>query len=471
MAETGEGSNTSASVAKCKLLNGWRWGGLLALYVAFGVLVLMQAFTYPFADQNTELYDNYFISRGLVPYIDFFEHHPLFQNILLSPIFLLTDGSTSVLIGYELLAIAGVFFCAWLVFKIAVKNGLKNPHAASLLFLAGYTSLTVAFLRYEFWSMLFLLAFFAVSHRFWKGVFIVFLGATSPIVIFSAGAMGAVYAMSMLRKNKREFLWLCLGGIVAFVAWRLLHHNISFASMYYAIFTFNNLVGNLPGYALSWQEVTFFTLFIVIPIILMSIPILWKEWIKKNETAVLTTVFSLVFVLQIIAMNIVYGVFTRIKLPAPLPLIALLIVFAAGYGKKVVSLMVIGEFLLILLAFTPSFSFPQLEVVHAGQALDSCVAENASMLLLPDPHTNNIQVPLFRKPAEYYWTMQSFVIAAGIPYERPTGIDPISVCINRIEREDWICSAQELDEIRKMCEQIQPSKTIWMRVREWRASL
>jgi hypothetical protein len=437
---------------------------LLALYVALGLLAVVQSLTHPFTDQSVETLDSFLLSKGLTPYVDFFEHHPVLNNFLLAPVFWLTGPSTSALVVDTFLGLVGVFFAAWLVFKIARDSRLPNPHAASLFFLVGYTSLVMPFLRYDFWSMLFLLCFFAFRHPFLRGLFIVLCCATSPIVLFAAGAVGGVYLISTFIKNKREAMLAVGGGIVSIVFWLLLHRNVPFSLLYHFIFAFNNKVASL--YLTSWQEVVFFTLIFALPLLALALWQMVPRWKKSDTTATLALIFTTVFVLQIVAMNVVYGAFSRIKLPAPLPLIGLLTVFIAGYSWKRASWMVAAQLLLTLFVYTPSLAFPQLDIIGAGVTLNQCVAPDAKFALIEDPHNGILHVPLYREPAQHYWFAQYIAKAAGEPYQDAQFANATSVCQNLIERSAWTCTDAELSALQQKCDTLFIPDTLWNEFRK-----
>ncbi|HSU72806.1 MAG TPA: hypothetical protein VLJ21_03075, partial [Candidatus Binatia bacterium] len=201
---------------------------LVLLYAAIGMLLLLQAFTHPLTDYPVELMDNFLIAEGRTPYVDFFEHHPVLQNFILSPAFLLARPATAFML-YHVLGLIGVGLCAWLVYRIASRNGFRNPHVASLFFLVGYTGLITPFLRYEFWSMLFLLCFFAFEHPFVRGLSLALLGATSPIVVFAAGAMAAVYYVTTFLKDKKTAGIAFVGSLTGVTFWLFLHRDIPFS--------------------------------------------------------------------------------------------------------------------------------------------------------------------------------------------------------------------------------------------------
>ncbi|MBI4145265.1 hypothetical protein HY493_03590 [Candidatus Woesearchaeota archaeon] len=405
--------------------------------------------------------DNFLISEGFTPYVDFFEHHPLFQNFLLAPVFW-TGNFTLAFLIYHLLGLAGVALTAWLVYRIACRNGFRNPHSASLFFLVGYTGLIVPFLRYEFWSMLFLLGFFAFSHPFIRGLSLALLGATSPIVFFATGAMAAVYYVTTFLHDRKAALIAFGGSLTGVIFWLALHRDIPLSAIYYAVVTFNNTVGHL--YAVPWQEVTFFTFVFVLPILALALLPMLRAAQARKDLAVLGLVFMTVFILQIITMNFVYGPFSRIKLPAPIPILVLAIIFLATYRTKFARTLIIGQLLLTLFVSTPSFALPELDMAQAINTLDRCVAPNARIMLNEDPSTK-LYVPLFRQPNEYYWFLHRYYSAAGITYVPPTFEEPLSLCGNTLEKRAWTCTSEELATLQEECDALLVPNSAWQETR------
>ena len=436
---------------------------LVLLYAAIGILLVFQGFTHAFTDYPVELIDNFLLAEGKTPYVDFFEHHPVFQNYLLSPVLWLLNPATAFVV-YHVLGLIGVAVCAWLVYRIAAKNKFANPHVASLFFLVGYTGLISPFLRYEFWSMFFLLGFFAFSHPFARGLFITFLGATSPIVFFAAGAMAAVYYVTTFLKDKKAAFISLAGSVMGVLFWLLLHRDVPLDLMYRLIVTFNSSIGHL--YAVSWQEATFFTFIFVLPVLALALMPMLKAAKSKNEFAVLGLVFTAVFVLQIITMNFVYGPFSRIKLPAPIPILALAVIFLATHPKKFGYLLVAGQVLLTLFAYTPSFALPELDMASAISTLDRCVAPDARMMFTEE-YTTRMHVPIFREPNDYYWFLREYYDEAGVNTPPPNFNNPLTLCGNTIEASAWTCGSAELDAMKQTCKGLLVPNTFWLETRAY----
>lgn len=433
---------------------------LVLIYTAIGILLIIQAFTHPFTDYPVELMDNFLIAEGFTPYVDFFEHHPLLQNFILSPVFWV-GNPTATFFAYHVLGLVGVALATWLVYRIAHRNRFRNPHVAAIFFLVGYTGLIMPFLRYEFWSMLFLLMFFTFAHPFVRGLSLALLGATSPIVLFATGTMAAVYYVTAFLKERKTALIALTGSMTGVAFWLLFHRGIPFSAIYYAIVTFNNKAGYL--YAAPWQEVVFFTLVFVIPVLALALLPMLRAARARNELAVLGLVFMAVFVLQIVVMNVAYGPFSRIKLPAPLPILALAVIFLAMYRVKFASILVVGQLLLTLFVHTPSLALPELDMAGAIGALDRCVASDARSML--NENLAALPVPLFRQPKEYYWFLYNYYEAAGIAYVKPTFDEPLSICGNTIEKNAWTCPSEELTLLQDLCGTFFMPNSAWLETR------
>jgi len=445
---------------------------LLVLYLSIIAVGIVQAFTHPFVDQSVELLDNYFIFQGMTPYVDFFEHHPLLQNFLLSPVFWLTGPSGFALLAYRILAFIGVLFSAWLVYMIAKRN-FANPHAASLFFLAGYTGLVIGFLRYEFWSLLFLLLFLYFQKPFWRGLALAGLGATSPIVVLATIALGLAYVAS-LRKFKPAAFAIG-GGLLGLVIWRIVHWNIPVAAMYEAIVIWNNKLG--AAYALPFLEVFFFSLIYVGISLIAAAPGAIAGLRKWKPDAVLASVFVATFITQVILMNVVYGMFTRVKLPAFLPVLGVLAIFVAGLKWRTTGIAIGAAAVVTFLAFTPSLAMPELGTIDASVTLNRCVAPDAKFVLEQDTREGRMHAPLFREPLRYYWfiltdleddingSITRLATAVDRKFEAKQPAMPISICGNSIARDDWMCSEEKLAALQGQCRTYVPAKSIWYRTR------
>ncbi|HSU72819.1 MAG TPA: hypothetical protein VLJ21_03140, partial [Candidatus Binatia bacterium] len=234
---------------------------------------------------------------------------------------------------------------------------------------------------------------------------------------------------------------------------------------YSLMVTFNNKIGYL--YAVSWQEATFFTFIFVLPVLALAVLPMFRTAKSKNEFGVLALVFATVFVLQVVAMNVVYGPFNRVKLPAPIPVLALAVIFLATYRGKFAYALVAGQLLLTLFAFTPSFALPELGMADAIGTLDRCVAPDAHMVFNEVQSTKQ-NVPLFRLPNDYYWFLRGFYDEAGVTPTPPPFADPLSVCGSTIERSAWTCTASALAGAQQACDNLLVPDSLW---RETRAFL
>ena len=438
---------------------------ILLIYSILGILTVLQAGSQNSTDYIVEILDNYYISQGMIPYVDFFEHHPVFQNTILSPLFNIPLSLKSILFLYELLAIIGVFFSAYLVFLIAKKCEFKYPHAASILFLAGYTGMSISFFRYEYWSMIFLLFFLLFSHPFLKGLFLGLLIVTSPITLFAALAMGGWYTFRNILQQKWKELFVIVSGVTTSILfWRILLYKIPLKLQYEYIFSFNSKVAHL--YSLPWKEVLFFTLILSVPILLAGAYSSIRLW-KTNERAQLATIFTIVFITQIILMNIVYGFFSRIKLPALIPVLGILIIFIAWYNSRTILIFVLGYLLFTILAFTPSFSFQKVEMIQTISELNSCISKDASYLFEEHIPEGITPLPLFRKPLEYYWFVHDLVNSSGREYIPVTIEHPVHICSNIIDQSMVICSEQEVKRLQQHCNSWKWNDSLWQRLKQF----
>src|SRR3989344_6903772 len=302
---------------------------LIVMYAILTFFVIIQTVSRIHADYITELTINFYISQGLTPYIDFFEFHPLLQNMPLSYLFQLPLSLKSILWLHELLAVMGVLLSTFLVFLLAKKCSLSHPHFASMIFLAGYTGLSFTFTKYEFWSMLFVLIFLVFSNPIIRGIILALLLVTNPMTISGAVLMGCVYLYLLFKREKLKscslfFLGVSLGVLI--ILW--LFRDIPALIMYNSIFTFNMNLAHL--YSSSWKAVLFFSVPFSIPIIIMGLYASLKIS-KQDERALLASVFTVVFLLQIVYLNLAYGLFSRIKLPALLPALGVMVIFIAWY--------------------------------------------------------------------------------------------------------------------------------------------
>jgi len=444
--------------------------GRLLLWLCYGILAILlvfQAFTHEYVDEHTFMTDAYFVSQGLVPYHDFFEHHPVFFLYLIAPIFSLTGASPAAIIVMRALSIIGVLACAWLVHAIAKRHGLRNPHVASLIFLAGYTGLPVAFVRYDFFAMLFLLLFLYFRGLFLRGFFLTLLASLSPVTFLAAFVVWCYECFNALRTGIGNAAFFIGGSVLASVLWLAVQWKTGFALMYYYVVTFNNLAA--PLYAVSWQEVVFFSLFFVLYVVLIGGFLALRRRRTSKDLAVPVLLFAAVFILQILAMNLLAGFGSRLKLPAPIPMMAAFTIFFADIPWRKAVFFIAAQLMLTLFIFTPALSMPILEKVDLSYQLDACVARDASVLYVDGSvWEERGQIMLFRTPAEFYWYGASaapYLKAANITYAQKPLADKVSVCGVGVSRSDVLCDDAELKDLDNACLSFHTTESIYSRLR------
>jgi len=166
-------------------------------------------------------------------------------------------------------------------------------------------------------------------------------------------------------------------------------------------------------------------------------------------------------------MNFIYGPFSRVKLPAPVPLLGLMAVFIAGYKVKPAALFIVAQLALTVLVFTPSLAMPQVDLIETADLLDKCVANDAKMYLDDDYSRQGlIQIPLFRQNGEHYWFGQYIAIEAGVAYQSPQLNDPLAVGGSIIERDDWQCSEQVLEYYQQRAANVLMPNSLWLETRK-----
>ena len=156
---------------------------ILSLYLVIGFTRIWQAFSSLMSDNHEFLLTAYQISIGKLPYADFFQHHLVLNSFFHSLIFKISNNPIFVLAVFTLLALLFSFFGAWVVYKIAVKYKLKNPHYAALFFLASFTGMHKFFLRADYFLMICVLLFFYFEQPFLKIFFLALAGGSHPLYL------------------------------------------------------------------------------------------------------------------------------------------------------------------------------------------------------------------------------------------------------------------------------------------------
>ncbi|MBN2368412.1 hypothetical protein JXC34_05320 [Candidatus Woesearchaeota archaeon] len=431
------------------------------IYVFLGLLVILQTTSRVFTDPIAQMLDSYWISTGLIPYIDFFEHHLLLENYILSTVFLITGQSAAAILVFAFLSVLGVFFCAFLVYSIAKRERFKNPHAASWVFLAGYTGLTMSFLRYDFWAILFALLFFWFRKPFLKGATLFLLFTVNPVTVLGSLALGAYYTIRYFLKSRKKLYAFISGGFLSMILWWLIHIKIPLTTIYYYVFEINNIMAG--DFKNGIMEIIFFSAFFIIPLIVFGGYFIWKT--RKKEFSSTALLFISAILLQVFVMNLKYGFFTRVKMPALVPVLAILTIFIACYSKKYSNAIFIGYLILTLFVYTPTLTFPLFRWYDTAALLDSCIDTNAQpfhnnegSIVAPRTDIGPV-VPLFRKPAEYYWFMHNILEKSGFStsgQKKPE--NPITLCGYTMDLSDFKCSEEIRTELTESCLEI-PS--IW----------
>src|SRR5688500_9809338 len=92
---------------------------IFTVFLALASLVVLQ-FLKSFSCVELEhIHSSYFVSHGLLPYKDFFQHHHHFMWYVYAPLFLLFGVSTLALISIKTLSIIIGFLNLVLIFKIS----------------------------------------------------------------------------------------------------------------------------------------------------------------------------------------------------------------------------------------------------------------------------------------------------------------------------------------------------------------
>ncbi len=443
-------------------MNDGKKYALLLCYLALTIILVVNAFTHFQQDGDGFISTTFFISQGLVPHQDFFSPHPLFQNYLLAPLSWLAGQSPSILTIYNLLAIVLVLICARLTYTIAKRNGFQNPHAASLLFLAGYTAVTSYFLRYDFWEVLFLLLFFWFKKPLWKGFMLGLLLLMTPVFVFPTGILISTYLLTNFWHDKKKAIEPSLGIALGIVLVALVHIRIPISALIYDVIQWNSALGNY--YGVPWMEAVFFSLVYIMAALIIGGIVIFK-YLRTKNIALLAASYTSAYVIQIVLMNIVYGPFTRVKLPAAVPIIALMVIFAAYYKPRLASLIIIAHLLLTLLAYTPSLAMPQLEFVEVSQTLNSCVAPDATMMYDQTPPNNVPRIPLLRQPSDYHWFLRHWFPRLNITLPEHQFQERLYLCGNTIERSDFVCTSNELEQLQTLCNNFLLPASIWANIR------
>ena len=435
----------------------------LAVYVALTFLLIIQVFTHPQFDGDDFLSADYFISQGLAPHVDFFDAHPLFTNYFFAQIFWLTGSSPSSLILLSLLDIILTLFCAYLCSAIAKKNSFRNPHVASILFLSSYTAVGFFFQRYDFAAMLGILLFFWFEKPFLRGLTLGFLILLSPITFFAAGVMGLAYLFQTFREHKKKLAPIIVGLLLSLLIWRLVQYQTPLAAMYQDIFVFNGSLGSY--YPVPFLEFFFFTGIFEISALLFGTVIIYRKW-RESKFVSLAAVFVAAMLFQILMMNIVYGLFTRLKMPALVPITVLMIILISDYKAKIGYLVVAFHLFLVLLAFTPNLSLPLLTDYALANELNDCVKQDATFYYDASPPENVSRVHLFREPSEFHWYLRHWATRANITLP-PTAInDSYYICGNTISASAIQCSEEHMQSLQNACNANKLSRPLWIPVRE-----
>ena len=172
------------------------------IYSVIFLYLLVQAFSQSFTDEFVYTRVGYFMSKGLIPYIDFFEHHALFYYVFYVPIFILFRPHV-VQIALRIISVLFSMISAYLFFNIVKKNKIKSPHYATLLFLLGYTGLPISFLRNEFFAMLCLLLYFYFDNTLLKSISLALFGSSS-IMFAMTGVLLFIYNLYLAYKQKKS---------------------------------------------------------------------------------------------------------------------------------------------------------------------------------------------------------------------------------------------------------------------------
>ncbi|MBI4139469.1 hypothetical protein HY483_00735 [Candidatus Woesearchaeota archaeon] len=435
----------------------------ILMYFVFFSLAVIQGFHQSLIDEQQMLMISYWISEGKIPYTDFFEHHIVFNNYLFAPLFWIFGKGSALIVAIHIINILFVFCSAWLVWCIAKKNNFLYPHAASIVFLAGYTGIPFAILRSESLVLLFLLLFFFFSNHLLRGIFMALLIGTTPLMIIPGIIVGSVYGIFLLRHNLRSLLFFIFGALLGGLFWLLVFFHVSFQSMYWFVFTYNNLISKI--YSLPWQEVFFFTFFFTVPLIVMGAYLAWTSAREGNEYAVLCLIFVLIFILQTIFWNVQFGPWTRIKLPNALPVIGILCPIFARGNRKLLLVFSLYLLLLTMFVYTPSIEARQLKIAGIAGKLDSCVIDDAIISIKPDDWSGRVLIELFREPNQFFWTNFYTFKYTNITAVSSSVPDEILLCRNGVSRKDIVCSQEMLRNIQKDCDSLFTSSSLYVYTR------
>src|SRR4030042_1128917 len=283
-------------------------------YTLLFLINLIQSFSQLYTDENTYIKVGYFMSKGLIPYVDFFEHHALFYFVFYLPIFTIFSPVISQII-IRIISSILIFLSTFIVYKIVEKNNLGNPHYASLFFLLGYSGLPINFLRNEFFASFVLLLYFYFDNKIVKGILLAVFGSAS-IMFLPVAIILAIYIFYRLSvKRLKKSLDLFVGLLIGSIPFLLFMIKVPARTLYYNLITVNQLLGKLRTY--QWYQVIFFSQILSTPYIIFGIYGLVK---KRRKLLAQESIILLIGIYSIIVVSsIMSGGLQKLKLPSYLP--------------------------------------------------------------------------------------------------------------------------------------------------------
>ena len=418
---------------------------IVFLYIMLSLAVCFRAFSRAFTDQLF-LQQSYFISQGFTPYTDFFSHHFLIHSFMYAPVFWIFKSVTSRLYFFLAVSIIGILFSAWLIYKISGKNGFKNPHIASLLFLSSIAAVPNIVVRSDFFILLILLGFLYTKKQFLRGLFVALIITSNIVWTVPLSIAMLLYCWTGQFKKKQVFR-IIAGMLTGVLFWSAVHNAIDWSSIYFWVFTFNAKISDI--YYVSFNTLVIFTL-AVFPIIILAM-LLSKNHSKNSDTTFITSLLIL-SLLQTIFLNIIFGFPTRFRMYEYIPLIAIACIYASelSYSKGIT--VVIVSFLLSFIIITPSFDFQIKNFIEYSQKLDECISPTGKIYYLDEPEAYK-ELVVFRPLGEYFWFLKkNLLIPANISYTQIYVENNVTVCDIYFDTADLTCNMNEIKNIQKYCE-------------------
>ena len=418
------------------------------IYLILSIILFIQAFSITFGDESEFVSSGYFMAKGLIPHKDFIQPHNMFYFYFYLPIFIIFSNVYSQ-IAIRILSVILILISAYLIYKIIQKNRLGDPHIGTLFYLIGYTGLPNNFLRNEFFALFCLLLFFYFNNFMLKGIFLTLFGSSSIMFVFPTIFLW-IYLLFKLKNLKEQRLFV-FGSLIIVGIFTLFLVAVSYELLYWNLVNLSIILG--PQINFPWYEVVFFSLVMAIPYFFFGIIGMVRNKNKEitKEVAILIIgIFSIIVLASIIS-----GGINKAKLPSYMPALGLLALFSGATIKKRFCLLVLLE-LLTLFIYTPTLA--SINYIQNQFLLDSCVKKDAIVQVL---HVPDAKLFLNRLRNSYYWYCVSYLENVGIKLNISKFSDPIVICGNEMEKNDFICSDKEIKALTQYCATDTPPNLVY----------